>query len=24
LLPIDGKRYERGNLHILIFPQRQP
>jgi 4-amino-4-deoxy-L-arabinose transferase len=24
LLPIDGKRYERGNLQILIFPQRQP
>jgi len=24
LLPIDGKRYERGDLHILIFAQRQP
>jgi 4-amino-4-deoxy-L-arabinose transferase len=24
LLPIDGKRYQRGNLEILIFPQRQP
>ncbi|MHC8294177.1 lipid IV(A) 4-amino-4-deoxy-L-arabinosyltransferase [Pseudomonas sp. LB3P58] len=24
LLPIDGKRYERGNLEILIFPQSQP
>ncbi|KAA0982334.1 lipid IV(A) 4-amino-4-deoxy-L-arabinosyltransferase [Pseudomonas sp. ANT_J12] len=21
LLPVDGKRYERGNLEILIFPQ---
>ncbi|QZP31378.1 lipid IV(A) 4-amino-4-deoxy-L-arabinosyltransferase [Pseudomonas sp. DR48] len=24
LLPIDGKRYQRGNLEILIFPQSQP
>ncbi|MDN3219593.1 lipid IV(A) 4-amino-4-deoxy-L-arabinosyltransferase [Pseudomonas nunensis] len=24
LLPVDGKRYERGNLEILIFPQTQP
>ena len=24
LLPVDGKRYQRGNLEILIFPQRQP
>jgi 4-amino-4-deoxy-L-arabinose transferase len=24
LLPIDGKRYERGNLEILIFPQIRP
>jgi 4-amino-4-deoxy-L-arabinose transferase len=23
LLPVDGKRYERGNLEILIFPQTQ-
>ncbi|WP_160106932.1 lipid IV(A) 4-amino-4-deoxy-L-arabinosyltransferase [Pseudomonas izuensis] len=23
-LPIDGKRYQRGNLQILIFPQTQP
>lgn len=23
-LPIDGKRYQRGNLQILIFPQSQP
>ena len=23
-LPIDGKRYQRGNLQILIFPQIQP
>ncbi|MGF6284187.1 lipid IV(A) 4-amino-4-deoxy-L-arabinosyltransferase [Pseudomonas silensiensis] len=24
LLPIDGKRYQRGNLEILIFPRSQP
>ncbi|MGE7955870.1 lipid IV(A) 4-amino-4-deoxy-L-arabinosyltransferase [Pseudomonas sp. NPDC089530] len=24
LLPVDGKRYERGNLTILIFPRSQP
>ncbi|MCW8275072.1 lipid IV(A) 4-amino-4-deoxy-L-arabinosyltransferase [Pseudomonas sp. PCH199] len=24
LLPIDGKRYQRGNLQVLIFPQSQP
>ncbi|MBK5417864.1 lipid IV(A) 4-amino-4-deoxy-L-arabinosyltransferase [Pseudomonas sp. TH31] len=24
LLPVDGKRYQRGNLEILIFPQTQP
>jgi 4-amino-4-deoxy-L-arabinose transferase len=24
LLPIDGKRYQRGNLQILIFPQSLP
>ncbi|WP_339525678.1 hypothetical protein [Pseudomonas sp. EL_65y_Pfl2_R96] len=24
LLPIDGKRYQRGNLEILIFPLSQP
>jgi len=24
LLPVDGKRYQRGNLAILIFPQTQP
>lgn len=24
LLPVDGKRYRRGNLEILIFPQTQP
>ncbi|MFJ7796137.1 lipid IV(A) 4-amino-4-deoxy-L-arabinosyltransferase [Pseudomonas sp. NPDC096950] len=24
LLPVDGKRYERGNLEILIFPQTPP
>ncbi|MBV6823344.1 lipid IV(A) 4-amino-4-deoxy-L-arabinosyltransferase [Pseudomonas sp. PD9R] len=23
-LPIDGQRYQRGNLQILIFPQSQP
>ena len=23
-LPIDGKRYQRGNLQVLIFPQTQP
>ncbi|PWK45848.1 lipid IV(A) 4-amino-4-deoxy-L-arabinosyltransferase [Pseudomonas sp. B21-040] len=23
-LPIDGKRYQRGNLQILIFPQTSP
>jgi 4-amino-4-deoxy-L-arabinose transferase len=23
-LPIDGKRYQRGNLQVLIFPQIQP
>ncbi|MVV49879.1 lipid IV(A) 4-amino-4-deoxy-L-arabinosyltransferase [Pseudomonas sp. PB120] len=24
LLPVDGKRYQRGNLQILIFPKSQP
>jgi 4-amino-4-deoxy-L-arabinose transferase len=24
MLPIDGKRYQRGNLEILIFPQSHP
>lgn len=24
LLPIDGKRSERGQLTMLIFPQHQP
>ncbi|MHC8320510.1 lipid IV(A) 4-amino-4-deoxy-L-arabinosyltransferase [Pseudomonas sp. GB2N2] len=24
LLPVDGKRFQRGELEILIFPQRQP
>jgi 4-amino-4-deoxy-L-arabinose transferase len=24
LLPVDGKHYRRGNLHIFLFPQRQP
>ncbi|MGF0238186.1 lipid IV(A) 4-amino-4-deoxy-L-arabinosyltransferase [Rhodococcus sp. IEGM1300] len=24
LLPVDGKRYQRGNLEILIFPQTRP
>jgi 4-amino-4-deoxy-L-arabinose transferase len=24
LLPVDGKRYKRGELEILIFPQRLP
>jgi 4-amino-4-deoxy-L-arabinose transferase len=24
MLPIDGKRYQRGHLEILIFPQSQP
>src|SRR5471032_117126 len=24
LLPLDGQRYRRGNLEILIFPQRKP
>ncbi|EJM16945.1 PMT family glycosyltransferase, 4-amino-4-deoxy-L-arabinose transferase [Pseudomonas sp. GM18] len=24
MLPIDGKRYQRGQLEILIFPQSQP
>ncbi|WP_433765572.1 lipid IV(A) 4-amino-4-deoxy-L-arabinosyltransferase [Pseudomonas putida] len=23
-LPIDGKRYQRGNLQVLIFPQTRP
>jgi 4-amino-4-deoxy-L-arabinose transferase len=23
-LPTDGKRYHRGNMHVLIFPQTQP
>jgi 4-amino-4-deoxy-L-arabinose transferase len=23
-LPVDGKRYQRGNLEILIFPESQP
>ena len=24
LLPVDGKHYRRGNLHIFIFAQKQP
>ncbi|MHA6235393.1 lipid IV(A) 4-amino-4-deoxy-L-arabinosyltransferase [Pseudomonas fluorescens group sp. PF-69] len=24
LLPIDGQRFQRGNLEVLIFPQSQP
>ncbi|UWF52097.1 lipid IV(A) 4-amino-4-deoxy-L-arabinosyltransferase [Pseudomonas sp. N3-W] len=24
MLPVDGKRYQRGNLEILIFPQSRP
>ena len=23
-LPTDGKRYHRGNMHVLMFPQTQP
>ncbi|KAB0495045.1 lipid IV(A) 4-amino-4-deoxy-L-arabinosyltransferase [Pseudomonas vancouverensis] len=23
-LPVDGKHYQRGNLHVFIFPQTQP
>ncbi|WLG53567.1 lipid IV(A) 4-amino-4-deoxy-L-arabinosyltransferase [Pseudomonas sp. FP1742] len=24
MLPVDGKRYQRGNLEILVFPQSKP